>query len=91
MDLNQILERAARTYKTKTAMVMGERHVSFAELDEAASRIANALRKMGVKKGDRVATIQASNPEFATIFFGIMRAGGIAVPLDARYVVDELT
>lgn len=45
---------------------------------------------MGVKKGDRVATIQASNPEFVSIFFGIIKVGGIAVPLDARYVPDEL-
>jgi long-chain acyl-CoA synthetase len=45
---------------------------------------------MGVKKGDRVAMIQASNPEFAAVFFGIIKAGGIAVPLDSRYVADEL-
>jgi long-chain acyl-CoA synthetase len=34
--------------------------------------------------------IQASNPEFVTVFFGITKAGAIAVPLDSRYVTDEL-
>jgi long-chain acyl-CoA synthetase len=69
---------------------MGDRRVTFAQLEADSNRAAHALIKMGVKKGDRVATIQASNPEFASIFFGIIKAGGIAVPLDARYVPDEL-
>jgi long-chain acyl-CoA synthetase len=45
---------------------------------------------MGIKKGDRIATMQASNPEFVNIFFGIIKAGAVAVPLDSRYVADEL-
>ena len=52
--------------------------------------MARGLAKLGIKKGDRVAMIQASNPRFVTAFFGIMKAGGIAVPLDSRYVADEL-
>lgn len=90
MNLKLILERATEKFADKTAIVMGKRRVSYAELEEASNKVANALIKMGVRKGDRVATIQSSNPEFATIFFGIIKAGGIAVPLDARYIIDEL-
>ncbi len=90
MNLKLILESAAERFAGKTAIVMGERRVSYAELEEASNRVANALIKMGVSKGDRVATIQSSNPEFVTVFFGIIKAGGIAVPLDARYMADEL-
>jgi long-chain acyl-CoA synthetase len=90
MNLRSILENAVECFAGKTAIVMGERRVSYAQLEEASNKVANALIEMGVRKGDRVATIQASNPEFVTIFFGIMKAGGIAVPLDARYVPDEL-
>jgi long-chain acyl-CoA synthetase len=90
MNLKLILERAAGKFASKIAVVMGERRVSYAELEEASNRVANALIKMGVNKGDRVATIQSSNPEFVTVFFGIIKAGGIAVPLDARYTADEL-
>ncbi|MBN1160821.1 MAG: AMP-binding protein [Dehalococcoidales bacterium] len=90
MDLRSILENAARRSGDKTAIIFGERRVSFARLEEDANRFAHALIKMGVKKGDRVAILLANNPEFIVVFFGIMKAGAIAVPLDTRYVVDEL-
>ncbi len=90
MNLKAMLDDAVRHTGGKTAIVMGERRVSYAQLGADSNRVARALVGMGVKKGDRVAMIQASNPEFASIFFGIIKAGGIAVPLDARYVGDEL-
>jgi long-chain acyl-CoA synthetase len=90
MNLKLIMESAAERFAGKTAIVMGERRVSFTELEETSNKVAHALIKMGIQKGDRVATIQSSNPEFVTVFFGIIKAGAIAVPLDARYVVDEL-
>jgi long-chain acyl-CoA synthetase len=89
-NLKLMLADTARHYPDKTAIMMGNRRVTFAQLEADSNRVAHALIKMGVKKGDRVATIQASNPEFASIFFGIIKVGGIAVPLDARYVPDEL-
>ena len=46
---------------------------------------------MGVKKGDRVAMLLANSPEFAAIYFGVVKIGGIAVPLDTRYKMEELT
>lgn len=90
MDLNSMLENAVKKYAGKDAIVMGERRVSFGQVDRASNKVANTLLTLGLKKGDRVATLQGSNPEFVSIFFGILKAGGIAVPLDARYVADEL-
>jgi long-chain acyl-CoA synthetase len=90
MNLKSIIESAAKRFADKTAIVIGNRRVSFQELNEASNRIAHALIEMGVVKGDRVATLQSSNPEFVAVFFGIIKAGGIAVPLDARYIADEL-
>ena len=85
-----MLENSARRYNKNTALVMSDRRVTFGQVEADSNRVAQALIKMGVKKGDRVATMQASNPEFVSIFFGIIKAGGIAVPLDSRYVPDEL-
>ncbi|OGN99534.1 MAG: hypothetical protein A2Y90_02170 [Chloroflexi bacterium RBG_13_52_12] len=90
MNLTSILENADFRFAGKTALVFGDRRITFAHLEKDANRVAHALIKMGVKKGDRVAMMQASNPEFVTVFFGIMKVGGIAVPLDSRYVGDEL-
>ncbi len=89
-DLKAILESVAARLPDKTAIILGERRVTFASLDEDSNRVAHALIKLGVRKGDRVAMIQSSNPEFINVFFGIMKAGAIAVPLDSRYVANEL-
>jgi long-chain acyl-CoA synthetase len=90
MNLVMMLEKAAESFADKTAVAIGERRVTYAELEETSNRVASALLKMGIKKGDRIATIQSSSPEFVAVFFGILKAGGINVPLDARYVADEL-
>jgi long-chain acyl-CoA synthetase len=90
MNLSSILENAAARFKDKTAIVINDRRVSFAGLEAGANRVANAIKKLGVKKGDRVAMLQSANPEFVSTFFGIMKVGGIAVPLDIRYVPAEL-
>jgi len=45
---------------------------------------------MGVEKGDRVAMLLPNSPDFVAIYFGIVKSGGIAVPLDTRYKVEEL-
>jgi len=90
MNLKQILENAVARFAAKDAVVMGDRRVSFRQLDEDSNRVARALIGMGVRKGDRVAMLQASNPEFIAVFFGIIKAGAIACPLDSRYIADEL-
>jgi long-chain acyl-CoA synthetase len=90
MDLKSILENTAARFADKTAIVCGERRVTFARLEKESSLVANALIKMGVKKGDRVAIMLSSSPEFVSIFFGIIKAGGIAVPLDSRYIAGEV-
>jgi long-chain acyl-CoA synthetase len=90
MNLKLMLDNTVKRYGDKIAIGMGERRVSYKQLDEESNRFAHALIALGVKKGDRVAMIQSSNPEFVAVFFAIMKAGGIAVPLDARYIGDEL-
>jgi long-chain acyl-CoA synthetase len=91
MNLRLMLEKTAKRYGGKTAVAMDDRRLSYAQLDEASNKVANALLGMGVKKGDRVAMLLPNSPEFAAIYFGVVKIGGIAVPLDPRYKMDELT
>jgi len=91
MNLRLMLEASAKQYGTKTAVVMGERRLSYIQLDEMANKVANALLGMGVKKGDRVAMLLTNSPEFVAFYFGVVKIGGIAVPLDTRYKLGELT
>ncbi len=90
MNLKQMLEGAAKRYADKTAVAMGERRLSYAELDEAANRVANALVGMGITQGDHVALLLANSPEFVAVYFGVVKIGAIAVLLDPKYKLTEL-
>ena len=90
MSLKLMLEKAVGQYGGKTAIVSGDRRLSYADLNEASNKVANALIKMGVNKGDRVAMLLSNSPEFAITYFGIVKTGAVAVPLDTKYKVDEL-
>ncbi len=90
MNLRQMLEQSAKRYGGKTAVAMGSQRLSYAHLDEASNKVANALIGMGVGKGDRVAMLLPNSPAFVTIYFGVVKIGGIAVPLDTKYKLTEL-
>ena len=91
MILKDMLETAAQRYGDKAAIICGECRLSFAEFDSAANKMAGALKKLGVSRGQRVAMLLSSSPEFAVIYFGIVKIGAIAVPLDTKYKADELS
>ncbi len=91
MNLRLMLEATVGRYGDKTAIACGDRRVAYTELDGESNRVANALIRMGVAKGDRVALLLSNSVEFATIYFGIVKMGGITVPLDTKYKVTELT
>jgi len=90
MNLKQMLAKSVKRYAGKTAIAMGDQRLSYAQLDEASNKVANTLLGMGVSKGDQVAMLLSNSPEFVTIYFGVVKIGGIAVPLDVRYRLDEL-
>ncbi len=90
MNLKLMLERTAERHSKKTAIALGNHRLSYAELDEASNKVANALIKMGVNKGDRVAMLLPNNQEFVITYFGIVKTGSIAAPLDTKYKIDEL-
>ncbi len=90
MNLKAMLEESAKHYGGKTAIVLGDRRLSYAELDKASNKVANALIKMGVSKGDRVAMLLSNSPEFVVLYFGIIKVDAVAVPLDTKYKVGEL-
>lgn len=91
MNLKLVLEEAAGRYGGKIALVSGNRRLSYADLDKESNRVANALLKMGVNKGDRIAMLLSNSPEFIITCFGIVKTGAIAVPLADTFKVAEYT
>lgn len=66
------------------------REMSWKVFDEKANRLANLLLKRGVKKGDKVAILLMNCLEWLPIYFGILKAGAIVVPLNFRYTEEEI-
>ena len=66
------------------------REITWKVFDEKANRFANMLLERGVKKGDKVGILLMNCLEWLPIYFGILKAGALAVALNFRYTADEI-
>ncbi len=90
VPLHYFVEEAARKHPEQVALIFKGGKVTYRELNEQSDRIAAALAKMGVVKGDRVAILMANCPQFVITYFGILKAGGIVVACNPLYAPPEL-
>jgi len=94
MIITEILARNARQYGDETALVErepktgGRRELTWQSFDAQASRFANALIKQGIKPGDRVVQLLMNCLEWLPAYFGILRTGAWAVPLNFRFEAE---
>ena len=73
-----------------TPFVHYRREITWNVFNEKANRFANLLLSRGVKKGDKVAILLMNCLEWLPIYFGILKTGALAVPLNFRYSSDEI-
>lgn len=66
------------------------REITWNVFNEKANRFANLLIQRGIKKGDKVAILLMNCLEWLPIYFGILKTGALAVPLNFRYAADEI-
>ncbi|HLW53196.1 MAG TPA: benzoate-CoA ligase family protein [Candidatus Angelobacter sp.] len=66
----------------KTAFECGDERVSYAQVHERANRFGNGLRSLGVRAEERVGLLLLDTPEFAYCFFGAIKIGAVAVPIN---------
>jgi len=66
----------------KTAILCGEQRVTYRDLYENVNRFGNALKNLGVRIEERVAMLLLDTPEWAYAFFGAMKIGAVAVPMN---------
>lgn len=90
MSLDRYLARAASEFADRPLVITDDSVMSYAEVDAAATRIAQMLRNRGIKPGDRVAMLMANYPVTVALLFGIWRAEATAVPLNTLYRPEEL-
>ena len=89
--LQNILDTAAETYGQREAIVFQNTHISYKELKELAEKLAASLRRRGVRPGDRVSIMLPNLPQTFIAFWGVMKAGAVAVMTNPLYMESELT
>jgi len=91
-NIGDILARRAHRdpHLEALADVASDLRLSYAQLDERANTMANALLDLGMSKGDRVGLLLMNGVEFIETFFGAAKVGLVNVPLNWRLVADEL-
>ncbi|MEE9161499.1 MAG: AMP-binding protein, partial [Candidatus Neomarinimicrobiota bacterium] len=75
----------------RTALVIDGKRIPFSEIAERSNRVANALQKLGVGSGGKVAMMEVNCTEFVEAYFGVARLGAIFIPLNYRARQDELS
>jgi fatty-acyl-CoA synthase len=90
------LERAERVYAERLGAVYGERRFTYAEIGTRVRRLATALQKAGLERGDRVAALAPNVPAMLEAHFGVALAGGVLVaintrlnPAEVRYILEH--
>jgi len=88
--LGNVLAQTAKKFPSHTALLFYGKKISYAELDEAVNRFAQALIGLGVRKGDRVAIMLPNIPQMVIAYYGTLRSGAVAVPTNPLYHEHEL-
>ncbi|MCC9711201.1 long-chain fatty acid--CoA ligase [Streptomyces sp. MNU76] len=81
-NLAEYLVETAQRQPGRPALRLGDQVTGYAELDERSARAAALLRAEGVRPGDRVALMLPNVPEFVVLYYGVLRAGGVVVPMN---------
>ena len=96
VEINPPVEETKRlTWKEYSLIESGTKdafrtEITWDEFNKKANRFANLLLSRGIKKGDKVAILLMNCLEWLPIYFGVLKTGALAVPLNYRYTADEI-
>ncbi len=90
LNLSVLLEASTQDYPDTTAVIFNEMKMSYRELNAAANMFANGLRKIGVKRGDKVAVMLPNLPYFPIAYYGILKMGATVVPFNVLFTGREV-
>lgn len=79
--LFEILDRTAQEFPNQTAILFQGNTIKYHQLKSKVDRLANALMRLGVRKGDRVCLFLPNCPEYILSYWAVIRAGGVVVPI----------
>jgi acyl-CoA synthetase (AMP-forming)/AMP-acid ligase II len=90
MRIEDILTLNARRFPERTLVAMGEQRLTYREVDQRSSRLANAFTGLGLRHGDRVAVLLPNSPQIVEAMFATAKAGLVLVPINPRLTAGEI-
>ncbi|MGV2830683.1 class I adenylate-forming enzyme family protein [Myxosarcina sp. GI1(2024)] len=91
MNITEHIERGARSFPDKAALIFEDRAYTYQQLNQIVNRLTNGLQQRGIDKGDRVALFLPNIPEFVISYAAILKLGAIAVSLNVMLKSAEVT
>jgi long-chain acyl-CoA synthetase len=90
MPYDVMLDRPVALYPEHEAVVFKDASLTFRELEGLVNGFANALRGLGIGRGDRVCLFMTNRPEYVVAFYAIARVGGVSSPMNPSYKEREV-
>ena len=81
-NLASFVTESAEKFGDRPALKLDDTVVNYTVLNEGSARIAKLLKDKGLERGDRVGIMLPNVPYFAVVYYGVLRAGGVVVPMN---------
>ena len=90
MNIAENLERTARFFPDNVAVIEGDRKITFRQFNGESSRMASSLAKAGIRAGDHVVLCAPNSYEWLAFYFGVIKAGAVALTISHLTTADEM-
>lgn len=88
-NLPEALTASSRKYPHRTAIIFGQKKITYKTLDETTSHLAAGLIELGIKKQDKAALFLDNCPEFVISYYSVLKAGAVVVPINYMFKMEE--
>jgi len=89
MNIGKILTLTTNKFPDRTAIIFENHRFTYQEFNWRANQFAHALLQLGLKKGEKVAALLFNSNQFAEVYFGTTKVGGVFAPINFRFASDE--
>src|SRR6202022_615814 len=90
LNLAVILRESARRDPDHVAIILDSFKLTYGQLDALSSQVASSLKSAGLEPGDRVGLMLPNVPQFPIAYFGVLKAGGVVVPMSVLLKAPEV-